>query len=108
MGSIKTIMIIDDEQEILTQARQFLKTKHTGIFTAHNSRKALEILQKMNETNLDLLLIDTPLPGTHNKSALYLMKPTQTYSTREQPERFLKKPFTQQQIQQFVQKHLED
>ena len=99
---IKTIMIVDDETAVLEKVKSFLAENEIDVVTANNSRQALEILEQ--EENIDLILINTPIPGS-NTTALYSMKPNSKLVSSE-TESFLQKPFTKEQLISFIKKKI--
>ncbi len=56
----KTILIVDDEPDILTLMRDFLEAEGYRVLTAANGREALEMLDR--ET-VDAMLLDVMMPG---------------------------------------------
>jgi DNA-binding response OmpR family regulator len=101
---IKAIMIVDEEPDILEQVKSYLATEDVEIITATNSRQALEQLKGENEETFDLILINTTMPGS-KKTALFSLKP----AVKKQPsgiDQFLQKPFTKQQLVEFVKEQI--
>ncbi|UCD13410.1 MAG: response regulator [Thermoplasmatales archaeon] len=98
MRIIKTIMIVDDEATVGEKVKSYLDNDELDIITANNSRQALELMEK-GET-FDLILIDTPMPCS-DKAALFLMKPNSNLTTGG-TDTFLQKPFTKEQLVNFV------
>jgi DNA-binding NtrC family response regulator len=93
-------MIVDDEPEVLEKARSYLEENEFDVVTAPNSRKALQFLEENEKGNIDLILIDTPLPGG-NEDGFYSMKPESKIPDTETGN-FLQKPFTREQLLDFV------
>ena len=102
MKIIKTIMIVDDEVAVLEKVKTFLESDEVDVVTASNSRQALELMEK--EETFDLILINTPMPCS-NKTALFSMKPNSKLTTDE-TESFLQKPFTKEQLVNFVKERI--
>ena len=103
---MKTIMIVDDEADILEKVRSCLESDDFEVVTAANSRKALELMEEGKENNFSLILIDTPMPGG-DKSALFSMKPKSKMNMDAgNIEDFLQKPFTKEQLLDFVKKSI--
>lgn len=96
-------MIIDDEVAVLDQARSFLKDDNIDIMTANNSREALTLME--NIEGLDLILIDTLMPCS-DKTAFFSLKPQSKLETG-QVDDFLIKPFTKEQLVNFVKKNID-
>jgi DNA-binding NtrC family response regulator len=101
---MKTIMIIDDEFDVLKNVKNCLEENNFEVVTANNSREALEMLDENKENNYGLILIDTPMPGS-NSTALFSMNPKLKTDT-DKLEDFLQKPFTQEQLLDFVKNRL--
>ena len=55
VGIIKTIMIVDDEADVLEKVKSFLENDEIDVVIAKDSRQALEL---MDEENFDLILMD--------------------------------------------------
>ncbi len=94
-------MIVDEETDFLKQVKALLEKEEVQVFTARNSREALEKLRGENEETFDLILVNTRMPGRQKTTALFSMKPT----LKKQPsgiENFLQKPFTKEQLIEFV------
>ena len=95
---IKTIMIVDDEVDVLQKVKSYLENDEVDVITASNSRQALELME--NEETFDLVLIDTPMPCS-DKTALFSMIPKSKLEVSETTN-FLQKPFTKDQLVNFV------
>ncbi len=94
-------MIIDEEVDILKQVKTILEKEDVEVVTVTNSRQALSRLNEENEETFDLILVNTMMPGSPNTTALFSMKPI----FKKQPsgiENFLQKPFTNEQLVEFV------
>ena len=103
---MKTIMIVDDEPDILEKVRSCLEYDEFDVVTVVDSRKALELLEGNKEESFGLILIDTPMPGT-KKSALFSMKPGSKMDVKAgDVDDFLQKPFTDEQLLDFVKKRV--
>jgi DNA-binding NtrC family response regulator len=99
---MKTIMVIDDETNILEEVKSCLEEEDFEVVTVDNNRKAFELIEDDNEDNYSLILIDTSLPDS-NIPAFFSMKPCSKKdidTSRE--EDFLQKPFTKQQLIDFI------
>ena len=100
--TMKTIMVVDDEVDILDQIKSSLEEDDFQVVTADNNRRALEMLDEDKEDSFGLILIDTEVPGT-GKSALFSMKPQSKKNIdTTNSEDFLQKPFTKEQLLDFV------
>lgn len=103
---MKSVMIVDDENHILEKAKKYLENDNFKVYTALDNRKALEMLSNDNESDFGLFLIESTVPGT-DKTALYSVKPKSTMSmTIENKDEFLEKPFTKDQLLNFVRKKI--
>ena len=101
---MKSIMVIDDETYILEKVRNSLKGDF-DVVVASDSRQALEKMSE-DEDNYGLLLIDTQIPGTQ-KTALFSMKPKSKINIDvNREEDFLQKPFTEEELINFVKNKL--
>jgi DNA-binding NtrC family response regulator len=100
-ASIKTIMIVDEETEVLKEVKTILEKDDVAVVTARNSREALDRLSDDNEETFDLILVNTRMPGSMLTTALFSMKPP----LKKLPggiENFLQKPFTKEELVEFV------
>lgn len=103
---MKTIMVVDDEASILDEVKSCLEEDEFEVVTASNSRKALELMNE-DEENFELILIDTSMPDS-KKPALFSMKPKSKSSIdTSKEEDFLRKPFTKEQLLDFVKSKME-
>jgi len=97
---MKSIMIVDDESDVIDKVKSCLEEDDFEVVTASNSREALELLDEDKEYNFGLILIDTTMPGS-DKSALFSITPKSKMDTSK-IENFLQKPFTKEQLLDFV------
>jgi len=95
---IKTIMVIDEKTEILSQVKSYLEKDEFTIITADNNRQAIKLMDK--EKTIDLILVTTSLPAI-DKTAFFSMKPSARFFT-EGSDNFLQKPFTKKQLVDFI------
>lgn len=98
-------MVVDEEPRILDQVKAYLEQEDVTVITATDSRKALSQLQAENEETFDLILVNTRMPGSKTTTALFSLKPT----LKKQPpelEDFLQKPFTKEQLVEFVKRKI--
>lgn len=99
---MKTIMVVDDEKNVLDQVKLSLEKEDIKVITVENRKKAIEFIEDDKENKLELILIDTSIPDS-KKPALFSLK----YKYRAnidttKMEDFLQKPFTNQQLIKFV------
>ena len=103
---MKTIMVVDDETNILEEVKSCLEDDDFEVVTVDNNKKALELMEKDSEDNFGLILIDTSLPDS-NQSALFSMRPKSKKNIdTSNINDFLQKPFTKEQLLEFVKKKL--
>jgi len=99
---MKSIMIVDDEKNILSEVKNILEEENFNVVTAENSRKAFELIDTCKEDDFGLILIDSLIPDT-NIPALFSMKPSNKKNIdTTKKEDFLQKPFTKKQLRDFV------
>lgn len=103
---MKNIMIVDDESDILKAVKSCLEEDDFEVVTASNSREALELIDGDKENKYDLILIDTPMPGS-DKTAFFSMKPESKVDASRM-EDFLQKPFTRDQLLEFINKRMQE
>lgn len=58
----KTVLIVDDEEVILSQYKNMLSATGYNVLTAVNGDLALKLLEK-NKGKVDLVLLDLMMPG---------------------------------------------
>jgi len=103
---MKTIMIVDDNSNVLEQVRDSLREDDLEIITVKNNREALELMHGDNEKNYELLLIDSLTPDS-KKPAFFPMKPSDTKNVDTTNDAdFLQKPFTKEELISFVKKRV--
>lgn len=101
---MKTIMIVDDEKNILEQVKTSLDENEFEVVTVSNNREAIEIIENDTDEKFGLILIDTSLPNS-KKPALFSMKPKSKRNIdTSKKEDFLQKPFTKQELIDFISK----
>jgi len=104
---MKTIMVVDDETNVLEQVKSCLEEDDFEVVTVDNSRKALELMEGDKEENFSLILIDTSMPDS-KKPALFSMKPRSKKNIdTSKEEDFLQKPFTKEQLLDFIKRKFE-
>lgn len=67
----KRILLVDDEQDILTSVKMFLETQGYYVETTDNGKDALDILKK---EKFDLVLLDMLMPQMSGKEVLERMR----------------------------------
>jgi len=95
-------MIVDDESNILNEVKAILEQDEFEVVTAENSRRALELMENETSQDLGLILIDSLMPDT-KQPALFSMKPSSGKKVdTTKTDDFLMKPFTREQLVDFV------
>jgi len=103
---MKSIMIVDNEKNVLDEVKKILEKDDFNVITAENSRKAFEIMDTNKEDNISLILINSLIPNTQTP-ALFSMKPSKKKDIdTTKKDDFLQKPFTREQLMDFVKKKL--
>ena len=104
---MKTIMVVDDETSILEEVKSCLENDDFEVITVDSSRKAIELMENDKEDNYGLILIDTSMPDT-KQPAFFSMKPkSKSDIDTSKEEDFLQKPFTKEQLVNFVKNRVE-
>jgi DNA-binding response OmpR family regulator len=98
-------MVIDEEKSVLDQVKAYLEQEDVLVITATDSRQALSQLYRENEETFDLILVNTRMPGSTTSSALFSLKPT-LKRLPSIPDDFLQKPFTKEQLLEFVKRNI--
>jgi len=97
---MKTIMIIDDESNVLKNVKSSLENDF-NVIAVDSNRKALDMIEERDK-NLSLILIDSNIPNTEIP-AFFSMKPDiDKKIDTTKTEDFLIKPFTRNQLIKFV------
>jgi len=103
---MKTIMVVDKDENILKHVKESLHGDEFDVITVENSRTAIEMIENDKEDKYGLILIDTSLPDT-KMPAFFSMKPQSRMNLdTSKSEDFLQKPFTKEQLIEFVKKKL--
>ncbi len=74
-----TILIVDDEEGVRNSLVRVLRSDRYRIFTASNSEEALA---KLDEGEVDLVLVDNCMPGMSGIEFLYILKKRQPDTMR--------------------------
>jgi len=70
LSEAKTILIVDDEPDIVNLTEKFLRLEKLNTITASNGKEALEIIEEKYNV-IDLILLDIMMPG---KSGYTILK----------------------------------
>lgn len=101
-------MVVDDESGILEQVKSCLEEDDFEVVAVDNNRKAMELIDEDKEDNFELILIDTAMPDSR-KPAFFSMKPKSKKNIdTSKEEDFLQKPFTKEQLIDFIKKRVHD
>lgn len=104
---MKTIMVIDDETSVLEEVKSCLQEDDYEVIAVDNSRKAIELMDEDMDDNFGLILINTSMPDS-KQPAFFSMKPkSKSNIDTSKEEYFLQKPFTKQQLVDFIKKRIE-
>jgi DNA-binding response OmpR family regulator len=71
---MKTIMVVDNELNILNEVKACLEEDNFQVVTVDNNREALELIEADDEDNYGLILINSSMPDT-KIPAFFSMKP---------------------------------
>ena len=74
----KTILIVDDEPDIVNLTEKFLKLGDFNTITCNNGRDAMEIVKEKHH-EISLILLDIMMPGTSGYSVLKEIKTNDKY-----------------------------
>ena len=58
----ETVLLVDDEEMVVTVGRELLRTMGYEVFVATNGREALQTYEE-NMSEIDLVLLDMKMPG---------------------------------------------
>ena len=78
MSGKKTILIVDDEPDIVNLTEKFLKLGDFNTITCNNGRDAMEIVKDKHD-QIALILLDIMMPGTSGYSVLKEIKTNEKY-----------------------------
>ena len=78
MSGKKTILIVDDEPDIVNLTEKFLKLGDFNTLTCNNGRDALEIIEERFQ-DISLVLLDIMMPGTSGYSVLKEIKESEKF-----------------------------
>jgi DNA-binding response OmpR family regulator len=79
MSERDTILIVDDEPDIVNLTEKFLKLEGFKTITCSNGKEALEIIAERHE-EIALILLDIMMPGKSGYTVLEEIKQNSTYN----------------------------
>ena len=124
MPDKNTILICDDEPDIVSLVQRFLQLDHFNTLTCSNGKEALKSLEESYE-DIVLILLDIMMPGMSGFEVLRTIKSKETYkdikvilftvkSFKEDKEKgnelgadgYITKPFSGNELREYVKKIL--
>ena len=78
MAAKNTILIVDDEPDIVNLTDKFLKLGNFNTITCNNGRDAIEIVEEKSD-EIALILLDIMMPGTSGYSVLKEIKENEKF-----------------------------
>ena len=125
MAEKKTILIVDDEPDIVNLTEKFLNLGKFNTITCSNGKEAMKVIEKKHE-EIALILLDIMMPGKSGYSVLEEIKGNELYkdiivilftvkSFNEDIQKgkklgadgYLTKPFSGKQLLKFIQDQLD-
>jgi two-component system, cell cycle sensor histidine kinase and response regulator CckA len=110
LNGTETILMVDDEDLLLTMGQTILGTYGYRVITANNGHNALEMISK-SDRQIDLLLTDLVMPGMSGRELVEKVRQISPFTrilctsgyvrpTTEEEEHtsYLQKPFTSQEL----------
>lgn len=79
MAAKNTILIVDDEPDIVNLTDKFLKLGNFNTITCNNGRDAIEIVEEKSD-EIALILLDIMMPGTSGYSVLKEIKKNEKFN----------------------------
>ena len=74
----KTILVVDDEPDILNLTRKFLDLGNYNTITCSNGKEAMKIIAEKSNI-IDLILLDIMMPGRNGYSVLEEIKTNENF-----------------------------
>jgi DNA-binding response OmpR family regulator len=78
MSQKNTILIVDDEPDIVTLTEKFLKLGEFDTITSNNAKEAMKMVEE-NYDRIALILLDIMMPGKSGYSVLEEIKNSERY-----------------------------
>jgi DNA-binding NtrC family response regulator len=94
-------MVVDDEPGIQKQIQMAIQDEDTVVIGAQDSRSAIAAIE---DSRCDLMLVKSVLPVSR-EPILVPMKPNERYMMKSS-QSFLKKPFTDGDLKNFITRHI--
>ena len=114
MAAKNTILIVDDEPDIVNLTDKFLKLGNFNTITCNNGRDAIEIVEEKSD-EIALILLDIMMPGTSGYSVLKdILFTVKSFNEDVQKGKdlgadgYLTKPFSGKDLLQFVRDKLNE
>jgi len=73
-----TILIVDDEPDVVNLIEKFLKLKDFGTITSTNAKKAMKTIEESYD-KIDLILLDIMMPGRGGYDVLQEVKKNEKF-----------------------------
>jgi len=124
MTDKNSILICDDEPDIISLVQKFLQLDHFNTLTCSNGKEALKVLEEKYE-EIILILCDIMMPGLSGFEVLRTIKSKETYkdikvilftvkSFKEDKEKgkdlgadgYITKPFSGNELRNYIKKML--
>ena len=124
MTDKNSILICDDEPDIISLVQKFLQLDHFNTLTCSNGKEALKVLEEKYE-EIILILCDIMMPGLSGFEVLRTIKSKETYkdikvilftvkSFKEDKEKgkdlgadgYITKPFSGNELRDYIKKML--
>jgi signal transduction histidine kinase len=109
LSGTQTILVVDDEDLMLTMAQMVLSSFGYQVLIANSGEKALAIIGKP-DAHIDLVITDMVMPGMSGRELVERLRQSSPHlkliccsgfvrpSTEEEDEMYLQKPFTSQEL----------
>ncbi len=97
VSAMKTVLVVDAKMQVRQLIKEYLEEEAVSVLEASDSREALSVLE---QGSVDVVLIDTLMPGGEAKG-LFLLKTVDT-SLDHDISKFLEKPFSRSELRSFI------
>lgn len=99
-------MVVDNEISVIENIKSCLKQEDLEVVTVDNNRKAFEIMENDKENNFSLILISTRFPDSKTPAFFSMTPKSKSNIDTSTEENFLKKPFTKEELLEFIRKRI--